>query len=89
MAVKAETPVSFMLLAGEPIREPIAHYGPFVMNTREEIEQVVLDYQEGRMGYLEWASGASWFPGHSFRDMTRGGALEAVNGAGPWKGGHR
>ena len=44
---------SLMLLAGEPIREPIAHYGPFVMNTREEIEQAVLDYQQGRMGHLD------------------------------------
>ena len=44
---------SLMLLAGEPLREPIAHYGPFVMNTREEIEQAVLDYQQGRMGHLD------------------------------------
>ena len=42
-----------MLLAGEPLGEPIAHYGPFVMNTREEIEQAIQDYTNGRMGRLE------------------------------------
>ena len=52
LAVSAETDVGCMLLAGEPLREPIAHYGPFVMNTREEIEQAVQDYQQGRMGRL-------------------------------------
>ncbi len=53
LTLTAETAVSLMLLAGEPLREPIAHYGPFVMNTREEIEQAIQDYQEGRMGYLD------------------------------------
>lgn len=39
-----------LLIGGLPIREPIAHYGPFVMNTREEIMQAVDDFQHGRMG---------------------------------------
>ena len=51
--LEATSPASLMLLAGEPIGDPIAHYGPFVMNTREEIEQAVLDYQQGRMGHLD------------------------------------
>lgn len=53
VALEALAPVSLMLLAGEPLREPIAHYGPFVMNTRAELEQAVLDYQQGRMGHLD------------------------------------
>ena len=43
---------SLMLLAGEPLREPIAHYGPFVMNTRKEIEEAFEDYESGTMGRL-------------------------------------
>ena len=36
-----------ILIAGKPIREPVVQYGPFVMNTREEIEQAIQDYQRG------------------------------------------
>jgi hypothetical protein len=39
----------FLLLAGKPLGEPIVQYGPFVMNTREEIEQAVRDYQSGKL----------------------------------------
>ncbi len=39
----------FILLAGKPLREPIVQYGPFVMNTREEIEQALVDYQNGEL----------------------------------------
>jgi len=39
----------FILLAGRPLKEPIVQYGPFVMNTREEIEQAIRDYQSGEL----------------------------------------
>jgi hypothetical protein len=39
----------FLLLAARPLREPVVQYGPFVMNTREEIEQALADYREGRL----------------------------------------
>ncbi len=38
-----------LLLAGKPLREPIVQYGPFVMNTREEIERAIADYQSGAL----------------------------------------
>ena len=47
--VTARTPARFILLAARPLREPIARYGPFVMNTREEILQAVEDYRAGRL----------------------------------------
>jgi redox-sensitive bicupin YhaK (pirin superfamily) len=41
--------VKVILLAGRPLREPVVQYGPFVMNTREEIEQAIRDYQNGEL----------------------------------------
>ncbi len=52
-----------MLLGGQPIREPVVHYGPFVMNTKEEIVQALEDYQAGRLGTVPARSLAHRQPG--------------------------
>jgi quercetin 2,3-dioxygenase len=50
--VEASSDATFLVLTGEPIDEPIAGYGPFVMNTRDEIMTAVGDLQQGRFGRL-------------------------------------
>jgi quercetin 2,3-dioxygenase len=40
---------AFLVLAARPIREPVVQYGPFVMNTRDEIEQAIADYKNGHL----------------------------------------
>jgi len=50
--VEASSDALVLVLSGEPINEPIASHGPFVMNTREEIVQAFEDYNKGKFGYL-------------------------------------
>jgi redox-sensitive bicupin YhaK (pirin superfamily) len=45
-------PLEVLLLGGVPLKEPVVRYGPFVMNTEDEIRQAVTDYQAGRMGAI-------------------------------------
>jgi redox-sensitive bicupin YhaK (pirin superfamily) len=49
----SETGAGLLLLSGKPLDEPIAHRGPFVMNTEAEITQAIHDYQTGAMGRLD------------------------------------
>lgn len=44
----ANGPANVLVIAGKPLREPVVQYGPFVMNTPEEIEQAIRDFQAGR-----------------------------------------
>ena len=49
----ATTPaMELFVMGGRPIKEPVAQYGPFVMNTREELAQAFDDYQKGRLGVI-------------------------------------
>jgi redox-sensitive bicupin YhaK (pirin superfamily) len=53
ISVKAVDDVIVLVLSGEPIDEPIAAYGPFVMNNWKEVEQAIEDAHSGKFGVLE------------------------------------
>jgi redox-sensitive bicupin YhaK (pirin superfamily) len=55
LAVPSGAPVGarLLLLAGQPLREPVARYGPFVMNTESEIRQALSDYRSGRFAQIQ------------------------------------
>jgi len=50
--LEAKAALEILLIAGVPLNEPVARYGPFVMNTDDEIRQAIEDYQLGRMGAI-------------------------------------
>ncbi len=50
VTLRASANAQAILIAGKPLREPIAQYGPFVMNTREQLMQAVDDFRNGRLG---------------------------------------
>lgn len=52
VVVEAEQDSVLLWLAGEPLNEPIAHYGPFVMNTRAELQQAIEDFNSGKFGVM-------------------------------------
>lgn len=51
--LKANSEVKLLILSGQPLNEPIAAYGPFVMNSKEEILQAYREFNEGKYGFLE------------------------------------
>jgi redox-sensitive bicupin YhaK (pirin superfamily) len=51
--IEGEEQSTVLILSGEPLNEPIASYGPFVMNTEAEIKQAFEDFKNGKFGYLE------------------------------------
>lgn len=53
ITVDTAEPARLLVLSGEPIDEPVVSYGPFVMNTREQIVEAIRDFESGRFGHLD------------------------------------
>jgi len=50
VVIEAQTDAKLILISGQPLKEPIVQYGPFVMNTQQEIYEALSDFREGRLG---------------------------------------
>merc|ERR1711988_1730942 len=74
--ISDETEGRMLLIAGEPIDEPIARYGPFVMNTEAEIRKCFQDFQDGTFGEIE---------GAEERRQKTDQAVRTQKGSGTWQ----
>jgi redox-sensitive bicupin YhaK (pirin superfamily) len=52
VAIEANTDAKLLLLSGQPLDEPVVGYGPFVMNSEQEIRQAIADFNSGRFGRM-------------------------------------
>ncbi len=52
VTITTESGAELLIVGGVPLHEPVARYGPFVMNTASEIRQAMIDYQSGRFGQI-------------------------------------
>ncbi|WAR04464.1 PIRL-like protein [Mya arenaria] len=75
IANKTNEECRVLLIAGEPLKEPVAWHGPFVMNTQEEINQAFLDYQSGKLGKI---------PGAAERQRQTEAARQTQKNTGTW-----
>ncbi|OGS50885.1 MAG: hypothetical protein A3J79_08895 [Elusimicrobia bacterium RIFOXYB2_FULL_62_6] len=52
VVIEASEDAKVLLISGQPLKEPIVQYGPFVMNSQDEIYQALSDFRDGRLGEL-------------------------------------
>lgn len=70
--VAGDVETELLILQGRPLGEPVAHYGPFVMNTRQELQQAFMDYRSKGFGGWKWGSSAPVHPRDAGRFAIHG-----------------